>query len=144
MPIIIRQYTEQDFPKLISAWENASAMAHPFLTSEFQDKVRHDIPRLYLPKADTWVAEFNGIVIGFIALLGNEVGALFVEPWFHGKGAGKALMDKARQLHTELELDVFKANKLGRKFYGRYGFELIAETVHEETGDDVLRLKFRG
>jgi putative acetyltransferase len=39
-----------------------------------------DSPKLYLPNADTWVAETNGAVVGFIALLGNFVGAIFVEP----------------------------------------------------------------
>jgi putative acetyltransferase len=139
---IIRHYTEHDLAGLMSAWENASAIAHPFLTSKFQDKVRHDIPRLYLPNADTWVAEVNGVVVGFIALLGNEVGALFIEPGFQGQGFGKALMDKAQQLHEELELEVFKANNLGRRFYARYGFKQIEEKLHDETGDEVLRLKF--
>ena len=138
----IRQYSKHDLPALMSSWENASAIAHPFLTSEFQDKVRQDIPSLYLPNADTWVAEVNGTVVGFIALLGNEIGALFVEPEFQGKGIGRALMDKAQHLHGDLELEVFKANHLGRKFYAGYGFELLVEKVHEETGDPVLRLKF--
>ncbi|MEH6648630.1 MAG: GNAT family N-acetyltransferase [Motiliproteus sp.] len=142
MTPIIRQYVKQDLADLMSAWENASALAHPFLTAEFQDKVRQDIPSLYLPNADTWVAEVNGVVVGFVALLGNNVGALFVEPPFHRKGVGKALMDKAQAIHGDLEVEVFKANSLGRAFYSRYGFELLAETVHQETGNQVLQLKF--
>ena len=56
----IRQYSKHDLPALMSSWENASAIAHPFLTSEFQDKVRQDIPSLYLPNADTcWVTKLE-------------------------------------------------------------------------------------
>lgn len=142
MPPILRPYTGQDLDKVLSVWESASALAHPFLPTAFQDKVRHDIPNLYLPIADTWVAELNGTVIGFIALIGNEVGALFVEPGFHGQGIGHALMSKAVSLHGELELEVFKANGIGRRFYSRYGFKLLNEENHQETGHDVLRLKY--
>jgi putative acetyltransferase len=142
MTLTVRQYADPDLESVLSAWEKASILAHPFLTAEFQDKVRHDIPNLYLPNADTWVAELNGAVIGFIALLDNEVGAIFVDPAFHGTGTGKALMDKAREIHGDLEVDVFRANTIGRQFYSRYGFKLLREETHAETGNAVLRLKY--
>lgn len=142
MALTIREYAEPDLPQVMSAWENASKIAHPFLSEAFQAQVRHDIPNLYMPNADTWVADMNGSVIGFIALLGNEVGAIFVEPESQGAGAGKALMDKARGIHGNLELEVFKENPIGRKFYAKYGFKLLEEKTFELTGDAVLRLKF--
>ena len=103
---------------------------------------RKNTAEIYLPKTDTWVMEIDGEVVGFIALMGNEVGAIFVQPEFHGRGAGKALMDKAQELHDDLEVEVFKENSIGRKFYSQYGFELLAEKLHEATGQQLLRLKF--
>lgn len=138
---IIRQYSEEDLNDVISSWESASKEAHPFLTEEFQAKVRHDIPNLYLPNADTWVVEYESQVVGFMALIGNEVGAMFVKPAFQGKGFGRALMDKAQELRGDLEVEVFKENKIGQKFYFRYGFEILKEKTFEPTGDKVLRLK---
>ncbi|MDH3326956.1 MAG: GNAT family N-acetyltransferase, partial [Gammaproteobacteria bacterium] len=64
-----------------------------------------------MPNADTWVTVDNEKIIGFIALIGNEVGGLFVDPDYHGSGLGKALMDKATNLYATLELDVFKENR---------------------------------
>jgi len=96
---------------------------------------------MYLPNADTWVVEDEGKVVGFIALIGNEVGAIFVDPKCHGRGLGKALMDKAQSLHARLEVEVFKENHIGRNFYDRYGFKYLEEKVFETTGDKVLRLK---
>ena len=142
MTIIIRQYCELDLNDILSLWENASKLAHPFLTREFLDKERCNIPNVYLPNADTWVAEISERVIGFISLLGNEVGAIFVEPEYHGNGVGRALMDKAQQLHNDLEVEVFEANSIGRKFYSKDGFEQLLKTIDEETGNKVLRLKF--
>ena len=138
----IRQYRDEDQEDVLSSWENASKVAHPFLTTEFLDTERYNIPNIYLPNADTWVSEHNGKVIGFIALLGNEVGAIFVQPEFHGTGAGRALMNKAQELHGDLEVEVFEANPIGRKFYSRYGFKLLVEKTHEETGNKLLRLRF--
>ncbi len=126
----------------MAAWESASAKAHPFLTEAFLDQERYNIPNVYLPNTETWVIEQDGDVIGFTALMGNEVGAIFVDAAFHGTGAGKALMDKAVELHGEVELEVFKDNAVGRAFYDRYGFVLLAESVHEQTGNALLRLKY--
>lgn len=142
MALTIRKYIVSDLQEVLSTWENASNLAHPFLSADFQDQVRHDIPKLYLPNAETWVAEVDSNVVGFIALIGNEIGALFVHPTFHGKGIGKTLMDKAVELYSQLELEVFKANSIGRKFYTKYGFEDVSEEVHEATGNKVLRLKY--
>jgi putative acetyltransferase len=138
---IIRRYEEKDLDGVLSSWENASKLAHPFLTKEFLDKERYDIPNVFLPISDTWVAESNGKIVGFIALLGNEVGGLFVEPEHHGEGIGRALMDKAQELHGDLEVEVFQENSIGRRFYSRYGFELMEEKIHKETGNILLRLK---
>ncbi len=99
------------------------------------------VRRVYLPNADTWVVETDGKVIGFIALIANEVGAIFVQPEFHGTGAGRSLMDKAREIHGDLEVEVFEANSIGRNFYSRYGFRFLCETNHQATGNKVLRLK---
>lgn len=116
-------------------------MAHPFLNKEFVELERHRIPNVYLPKAETWVWEADGHVVGFISLLGNEVGAIFVEPRFQGSGIGQALMDCARALRGELEVEVFKQNVRGRAFYAKYGFKVIHENVHEETGFEIMRLR---
>jgi putative acetyltransferase len=51
-------------------------------------------------------------------------------------------MDKAQELHGDIEVEVFKDNSIGRKFYLRYGFEPLSEKMHEETGNKVLQLKF--
>ena len=75
-------------------------------------------------------------------MLGNEVGAIFVDPDCLGLGIGRALMDKAQKLHGDLEVEVFEQNSIGRRFYERYGFELLEEKQHQETGENLLRLKF--
>ena len=106
--------------------------------------MRKDIPALYLPNADTWVIEDDNQnkVVGFIALIGNEVGAIFLQREHHSKKLGKMMMDIAQQLHGDLEVEVFEKNTIGREFYAQYGFKQIDEMEHEASGEHVLRLKY--
>jgi len=138
----IRQYKKQDLDAVLLTWESATRLAHPFMTDEFIVQERINVAEIYMPNTDTWVIEINDRVEGFIALMGNEVGAIFLQPDCHGKGIGKALMDKAQELHGDLEVEVFKENSIGRKFYDRYGFVLLEDSFHEPTGQQVLRMKF--
>lgn len=139
---MIRKYCDEDLDDLLAAWAAASEIAHPFLTKEFLASERENIPNLYLPNAETWVYEDDGRVVGFVALIGNEVGAIFVHPSHQRKGVGQGLMDKAKELREELEVEVFVKNAIGRSFYAKYGFTPIEEKFHEQTGFDLLRLGF--
>jgi putative acetyltransferase len=138
----IRKYKDSDLEDVLSSWENASRLAHPFLTNDLLESTRKNIPIVLLPKADTWVSEHEGVVIGFICLIGNEVAALFVQPEFHGTGTGRALVDKACELHGDLEVEVFEVNSIGLQFYLKYGFVPFLEKNHEITNMKVIRLKF--
>jgi len=141
---MIRAYRSGDCDAVLKVWAAASAVAHPFLTDEFLATERRNIADLHLTVAETWVWEVGGRVAGFIALMGNEVGGLFVHPELHGRGIGRALMDHARGLHEELEVEVFKDNTMGRAFYKAYGFVELREEVHEDTGLAVIRLELPG
>ena len=139
--IIVREYRDSDVECVLSAWENTQPLAHPFLSDDFQRQERKNIQELYLPSADTWVVEDDNQVVGFIALLGNEIGGLFLQPAYHGKKLGKMLVDKAQELQGNLVVEVFEKNAVGRRFYARYGFTLVEQKVHEPTGKPLLRLE---
>ncbi len=138
---MIRPYRDTDLRALLEAWYSASLIGHPFLDEAFFEQERNKIREVYLPNAETWVFEQDGVVVGFISLMGNEVGALFVDPNYHGRGIGRALIDHARSIRDFLELVVFKDNKLGRDFYEKCGFHQVDEQLHEETGFMQLRLR---
>ena len=138
---MIRPYQDTDLNELLEAWYSASLVGHPFLDETFFQQERKNIREVYLPKAETWVFEQDGVVVGFISLLGNEVGAIFVDSNYHGRGIGRALMDHARSLRAFLELSVLKDNRVGRDFYAKCGFHQVDELLHKETGCKQLRLK---
>lgn len=122
---VIREYTSHDTDRLIVVWQLANSLAHPFLTEAFVNQVAIDIRSLYLPNADTWVLEEDNILVGFIALIGDEIGGLFLDPIHHGKGLGRLMVDHAVDLKGQLRVEVFERNEIGRRFYNCYGFKEI-------------------
>ena len=72
---MIRKYEDKDAGELLEAWYSGSQVGHPFLNEDFFELERENILALYLPNAETWVFELEGVVVGFIALIGNEVGS---------------------------------------------------------------------
>jgi len=139
---MIRSYESGDKSAVISIWRDASALAHPFLTVEQLDQAAAMIRDQFLDIAETYIAEHNGQPIGFVALMGNVVGGLFLLPQYHGQGIGKALMDKAVKAQGALQLEVFTDNPIGRRFYRSYGFVEGAEKVDPFFGHKVLELTY--
>ena len=140
---MIRKYREEDIEALLEVWFLASSLAHPFLSDEFMEQERANIRDRWIPQSDTWVYEHEGEVIGLVSLIGNEVGGLFLAPNRHGQGFGRALMDHAKIIHNALEVEVFKENGIGRRFYDRQGFVTIEEKLHEETGNRLIRMRWK-
>lgn len=139
---MIRQYKDTDIEEVLSAWESTQEIAHPFLSDDFQKQEKKNIRELYIPNADVWVVVEDDNVVGFIAIIGNEIGGLFLQPSHHGKKLGKLMVDKAQELHGEIFVEVFKKNSIGCNFYIKYGFILIEEKTHEATGEELFRLQF--
>lgn len=139
--VAVRPYIDEDLEELLDVWYRASLIAHSFLSEEFFENERREIAEQWLPVAETMVYEIDGRVVGFLSLVGNEVGAIFVAPDSQGSGIGRALMDVARESRPFLELDVFEANSIGRRFYDAYGFELVDRHMNEAVGQPELRLR---
>jgi putative acetyltransferase len=137
----IRPFSGDDLEGLLDAWYQASLVAHPFLDEEFLTTERELIANQWIPVAETTVCEVDGRVVGFVAMNENEVGAIFVHPGHQGRGIGRALMDHARASRPFLELDVFEANPIGRRFYDAYGFKLVDSRTDDATGQSMLRLR---
>jgi putative acetyltransferase len=138
---MIRPYADEDMAQLLDVWYRASLIAHSFLPEEFLETERRQIAEDWLPIAETTVYEIDGRVVGFLALVGNEVGGIFVDPDHQRGGIGRSLMDNAIKSRPFLELDVFEANSTGRSFYETYGFEFVDRHVNEATGHVELRLR---
>lgn len=140
---MIRKREEKDNDEIMNVWYEASSLAHPFLESDFVEKTKRDLKDIYIPNTETWVYEENNAVVGFISMLGNEIGGLFVLPNNHSKGIGTQLVSFIHELYGELEVEVFEKNVIGSAFYAKYGFVQIKRYYHTESNNEVLRLIYK-
>ena len=138
---MIRKYKEIEIPILMDIWEAATSQAHPFLLVEFNQMVKQMMIEKYMPDSDTWIYEEQGKILGFISMMDNEIGGLFVDPKAQAKGIGRSLVDHMNTFHKVLEVEVFKENKIGLPFYQKTGFSIINEYFMKEAKQIVLRLR---
>lgn len=138
---MIRPAHDADSETILDVWYRASVIAHSFLDAEFFEIERREIADRWLPIAETTVAEVDGRVVGFLSLVDNEVGAVFVDPDHQRRGIGRELMDAARRARPFLEVTVFEANDSGRRFYEAYGFEIVGRQAEGVVGQPELRLR---
>ena len=139
---MIRACRDSDIDAVVTVWREAGDFAHPFLSTEFQNSEARNVRNVYPQFAEIWVKEVDGTVIGFIALVGNEVGAIFVLPALHGIGIGRELMDFAVAHKGAVMVEVFRDNIVGRRFYDGYGFQIVAESLHGPSGQVVLKMAY--
>ncbi|MCB5911343.1 GNAT family N-acetyltransferase [Streptomyces pinistramenti] len=138
--MIIRPYRAADEAAVTDLWSRAVRQAHPFIPGEGAGERARALREVYLVRADNWVAEREGTVVGLLGLLGSEIGGLFVAPEAQGRGTGRALVEHAASLHGALTLEVFARNDRARRFYEGLGFTERARRVDEETGEVLIAL----
>jgi putative acetyltransferase len=123
----LRMSRPDEADRLYDVWLRAVTATHTFLAPDdlayFAGLVRE-----YLPGETFWVAEVGGMPVAFMALDGENVDALFVDPDHHGTGIGRALIEKARELAGPLTVEVNEQNEGAHAFYRRMGFELVKRT----------------
>ncbi|MFL6765527.1 MAG: GNAT family N-acetyltransferase [Sphingomicrobium sp.] len=86
------------------------------------------LPPAQLANGQVLVAEMNGRVVGFAAIVGGELDGLFVEPQLWRCGIGAALVDAATHEARNRGLAVTViANPAARGFYEKCGFAVEGE-----------------
>jgi ribosomal protein S18 acetylase RimI-like enzyme len=90
---------------------------------------------LFSRHEDVWLAEEDGLPVGFLAIRRSRTEGwevlekLYVEPEAQSRGIGTVLLDQAKALRPEgLHLWVFQKNTGAIRFYERHGFRLVKVT----------------
>ena len=112
------------------------------------------VPTLHTPEEDrehftrmaaeqeVWVWQEDGRILGFAALHGDQVPALYVEPDAQGRGIGSALFERLTERRPGgFRFWVFQQNERARRFYEHHGCRLVRLTDgrdNEEHEPDAL------
>jgi len=131
---VIRAYDQTDIDQVLNIWLDASIKAHNFIDKGFWESKVIDMREIYLPGSEIFVFEEDEIVKGFVALCGDTLAAIFVSPNEQGKGIGKQLIDRTKEVRRNLNLTVYKDNRDSIEFYKKCGFKVTREQIDVHTG----------
>ncbi|WP_421710196.1 GNAT family N-acetyltransferase [Algihabitans sp.] len=101
--------------------------ALPYLPALHSDaEIRQWISDVMLRRGGTWIGRLDGRIVGFFALVDDDLEQLYVHPEFYRRGIGSRLLDKAKTLSLRrLRLFTFQRNGRARAFYEAKSFTMI-------------------
>jgi len=123
---VIREYQPQDFNAVTILWRIAREKSVPdfqrakgYFFYQDQDYFRNHI----LQENQVWVADADGVAVGFMALRGDFIDQLYIHPENQRLGIGRAFLDFARERSPEhVYLYTLQVNVAARAFYEKNGF----------------------
>ena len=132
MPVV-RRYRPDDFDAVNDLWRRARLDAVP----DFQARKGHtaEEDRAYfrnvvLVKNDVWVLDVGGRPAAFMAIAGDFIDQLYVDPGHQRRGLGTVLLTYARTLSPAgLRLYTLQVNTGAQAFYAKRGFVLVRAGV---------------
>lgn len=131
---MIRKWESDNAGPLLSLWLESTTEAHPFISASYWKENEGMVRDVYLPAAETWVWEENGMLRGFISVMQSQfVGALFVSTDFIGRGIGRALLHHVQQRFPYLSLEVYQKNVRAVNFYHAQGFRIEDSAWQDDT-----------
>jgi GNAT superfamily N-acetyltransferase len=145
--VVVRTAAASDADVIASVHMASRAAAMPYLPPQVRThaQVAGWLREIVLPQCRVWVAERgDGAVVGYAALDGDLLDALYLRPDVRRQGIGTLLLDEVRR-HSPggLSLHVFQQNTDARAFYARHGFTVLdtndGERNMEKLPDMTLR-----
>lgn len=135
-----------DLPRLFEIWHDAVKATHHFLSNAAFAEIADLVKDQYLPNRDfvVYVDEAD-MPLGFMAANDGEIESLFLDPAHFGKGIGKAFIDRVKQRHGDVWLEVNEQNPKAVGFYEACGFKVERRDPTDDHGRPfpILHMRWR-
>ncbi len=124
MTILIREATASDSDAIADLYVASRADALGYLHRiRTDDEDRAWIKSTVLRRGITWIACLRDRIVGFLALVDDDVDQLYLLPGTYRQGIGTLLLERAKRASPEhLCLYTFQRNTRARAFYEAHGF----------------------
>ncbi len=139
---MIRRFRNEDADSVMHVWLDANMQAHSFIPQEFW-KSNFEYAKEQILKAETYVYEKDGAVLGFIGLNGSYIEGLFVRKEYRTLGIGTALLDFVKEKKSSLLLHVYCQNTGAVDFYIKNSFS-VKEKLSDAPADEYVMLWEKG
>lgn len=132
MDAVIRPASVRDAEAITAVFLASRAATMAYLPRLHDDEQTGAwIAHVVLQQCRVWVAHAPGDprVLGFVAVQGDMLEHLYLDPLYRRRGIGTQLLEQARLASPErLVLEVFTRNTGARAFYKRHGFRLVGQS----------------
>ena len=142
----LRPALESDIPRIAEIWGPAWADGH--LGGVPDELVRIRTPENFVKRSTaiqphTTLGVLDGLVVGFVAIAGDEIDQLFVDAAARGQGVADVLLTAGEDAiaaagHDAAWLAVVATNARARRFYERNGWSDAGEFTYRTDGDDAV------
>lgn len=130
----LRASTGADGQRVVRIWSDAVDATHHFLSAADRVAIDQEVAA-FLPDLPLMLAvDEADRAVGFMALAEGHIEALFVDPVFHGRGVGRALVEHATETHGALTVDVNEQNEGASGFYRRLEFSVVGRSPLDGQG----------
>ncbi len=142
--IEIRRISESDIEPTVRMWRRSREGVQPKLEARLKYSPEDDLEfftETLLKDCSVWIAIVKEQPVGLLAISGEFVEQLHVDPAQQRRGIGTTLLDLAKQKSpARLQLHTHQANTGARKFYEERGFRALRFGVSAapESEPDVL------
>ncbi|MDY0300018.1 MAG: GNAT family N-acetyltransferase [Trichlorobacter sp.] len=131
----IRKAQLEDHQTLLAIWEQSVRASHDFLSEQDIQLLIPMVRDQALPGLEVWVlCDESSAPIGFMGLDNNKLEALFISPTSFRRGGGKLMLEYARKLKGELQVDVNEQNPSAVAFYLSNGFVVAGRSPTDSQG----------
>lgn len=132
----IRPASSQDHAQLLAIWHESVRATHSFLSTADIEGLLPIVRDAVLPQLEeVWVLCTDDFLpVGFMALSGPSVEALFIAPPYLRRGGGRLLLAHARGLKGVLRVDVNEQNPSAVAFYCASGFTVVGRSPLDDGG----------
>lgn len=138
----IRKCIDADLNILMDIWYKGNLEAHDFVDKSYWDKNKNYV-RNALQRADVFVYETDGKVVGFVGMDKDYLAGLFVHRDYRGYGFGTRLIEKIKEEYDYFTLHVFKENYGAYTFYKNRGLAIRHVEVNEDLGEEEYLMYYR-
>ena len=140
MDLLIRPYIDADLDALVTLWRDSwISTGVPAAKTVPLSALRARLPQEIAAGWDVHVAMVDSELVGFLALKGDQLDQLFIEPAWQGQGIGKRLLDFVKAERPAGFWLVTAAESRAPRFYEREGLVRGTISVHPRFAHAMVR-----
>jgi len=131
---MIRKMNDADIDAVMDIWLKTNISAHDFIPENYWIGNYHAVKGEFLPQSENYIYESDNEIKAFVSVIDDYfIGALFVSSDCQGQGIGQNLIDYCKEMHSHLEVAVYKDNASAIGFYKKLGFSIEKEQTNSSS-----------